>query len=40
MKGKKVKLTKTDIPENKKTSAYSEEQTEFIDGCYYAPWDF
>lgn len=39
-KDKKVKLTKNGISENANAAERSEEQGEFIDGCYYAPWDF
>lgn len=36
---KKVDLKKSDETENKDRSARPEEQTEFVNGCYYAPWD-
>ena len=36
---KKVDLKKSGEPENKHSSARSEEQPEIVNGCYYAPWD-
>ena len=40
MMNKRADLKKSGRPEHKDKTALSEENGEFIDGCYYAPWDF
>ena len=39
MISKKVDLKKSDETGNKDRYAQLEEQDEFVNGCYYAPWD-
>ena len=40
MMSEKVDLKKSDDNEKKDRPARAEERDEFVNGCYYAPWDF
>ena len=40
MMSKKIEPKRSGEAEKKDRPARPEEETEFVNGCYYAPWDF